>query len=195
MEPPRHPIGEYVEETEPSPARRAQWIDVLEAAPRRLRRATAGLSDTQLDAKYRNWTIRQIVHHLADSHMQSYARFKWALTENRPTIKPYDETAMVRAGGFDHRRRRGVARPDRRTARRAGSCSCEASSTTTSRRTFHHPETGRSPRLDEVLGYYAWHARHHTGQIVWLRNVTNSPNRTEFADRNDSRPIPLAGPA
>src|SRR5579859_5990224 len=65
---------------------------VIEAAPTAaLRAAVAGLSEDQLDTRYRNWTIRQIVHHLADSHVHSYLRFKWALTEERPTIKPYDE--------------------------------------------------------------------------------------------------------
>src|SRR5204862_5683097 len=73
------------------PQRRGELITVLEAAPAALRGAVAGLSEGQLDTRYRNWTIRQIVHHLAASHVNSYVRFKWALTEERPTIKAYDE--------------------------------------------------------------------------------------------------------
>lgn len=168
MEAPSFPIGGYVLEAEPSPARRGEWIAGLDEAPAGLRRAVAGLSGEQLDAKSCNWTIRQIVHHLAGSHMQSYARFKWALTEDRPTIKPCDETrwaelADARTGDVES----SLALIDALHARWVALL--RSLSDDDFARTFHHPETGRSPGLDEVLGYYAWHARRHTGQAVWLR--------------------------
>src|SRR3954453_19066346 len=91
MAAPQYPAGPLEPEDENGPQRRAELIAVLEGAPAALRRAVAGLSAGQLDTRYRNWTVRQIVHHLADSHVNSYIRFKWALTEETPTIKAYDE--------------------------------------------------------------------------------------------------------
>src|SRR5690242_20659773 len=94
MAAPQYPAGP-LEMDGHDPRRRGEFIAVLEGAPAALRRAVAGLSDAQLDTRYRNWTVRQIVHHLADSHVNSYVRFKWALTEERPTIKAYDENRWV----------------------------------------------------------------------------------------------------
>src|SRR5262245_26497757 len=91
MTPPQFPVGPYEPIAAPDDACRREWIAQIEEAPARLRAAVAGLTDAQLDTPYKHWTIRQIVHHLADSHANSYIRFKLALTEERPTIKPYDE--------------------------------------------------------------------------------------------------------
>src|SRR6266849_3847394 len=91
MNPPQNPAGEFAPEDNYGPDRRDEFIAALANAPAALRQAVAGLSEEQLDTPYKNWTIRQIVHHLADSHVNSYVRFKWTLTEERPTIKPYDE--------------------------------------------------------------------------------------------------------
>src|SRR6516165_6885054 len=88
---PQNPAGEFVAEENLTPEQRGQFIATIEAAPVVLRQTVANLSESQLDTRYRNWTIRQIVHHLADSHVNSYVRFKWTLTEDRPTIKAYDE--------------------------------------------------------------------------------------------------------
>src|SRR5690349_17058535 len=76
-----------------TPVEREQWIAAIEEVPSRLKAAVAGLTDSQLDTPYRpgGWTVRQVVHHLADSHVNSYVRFRLALTEHEPTIKPYDE--------------------------------------------------------------------------------------------------------
>src|SRR5207237_759931 len=84
--PPQNPAGPYVPEVGYGPERRAELVAVIGEAPAKLRELIGGLGDEQLDVPYRNWTIRQIVHHLADSHVNSYVRFKWALTEDRPTI-------------------------------------------------------------------------------------------------------------
>src|SRR5881628_2222917 len=95
MEAPQNPAGAFVPEENFSTHQRGQFVTVIEAAPAALRKAIAGLSEEQLDTRYRNWTIRQIVHHLADSHVNSYIRFKWALTEEQPTIKAYYEDRWV----------------------------------------------------------------------------------------------------
>src|SRR5579859_1506858 len=91
MTAPQYPVGPFVPDDATRVPRRQELITVLADAPVALRAAVAGLTDAQLDTRYRNWTIRQIVHHIADSHVNSYIRFKWALTEERPTIKAYDE--------------------------------------------------------------------------------------------------------
>jgi len=88
MDPPQNPAGEYVAKTGYSQERRDELIAIIEQAPGALRQAVAGLDDRQLDTRYRNWTIRQIVHHLADSHVHCYVRCKWTITEDLPTIKP-----------------------------------------------------------------------------------------------------------
>src|SRR6266851_1309500 len=91
VEAPQSPAGAFALEENYGPQRRDQLIAVIEAAPSSLRNAVTGLSEGQFDTRYRNWTIRQIVHHMADSHVNSYIRFKWTLTEELPTIKAYDE--------------------------------------------------------------------------------------------------------
>ena len=91
-EPPEFPAGPFAPDGTHDNRRLAGWIDEIQRAPARLSQLVSGLSGEQLDTTYRNWTIRQLVHHLADSHLHSYARFKLALTEEQPTIKPYDES-------------------------------------------------------------------------------------------------------
>src|SRR5262245_60129247 len=88
-----YPIGKFDWTTIPAPAMRPELIDQIAAAPARMREAVAGLDDSQLDTPYRpgGWTVRQVVHHVADSHINSYIRLRLALTEQNPTIKPYDE--------------------------------------------------------------------------------------------------------
>ena len=141
---------------------------VIEACPGALRRAVAGLSDAQLDTRYRNWTIRQIVHHLADSHVNSYIRFKWALTEDLPTIKAYDEG---RWAALEDSRTGDIQAPlalleglHARWVQLLRSMTDEQFG-----RSFLHPETRKTVSLNAALCYYAWHCRHHTAQITWLR--------------------------
>src|SRR5215471_7525532 len=161
MEAPQTPAGAFAPETGYGPRRRAEFIAVIEAAPAALRQAVAGLSEGQLDTRYRNWTVRQIVHHLADSHVNSYVRFKWALTEDRPTIKAYDEG---RWAALEDSRTGGISAPlalleglHARWVQLLWSLTDEQFA-----RTFTHPETGQSVSLAAALGYYAWHCRHHT---------------------------------
>src|SRR5262245_6198158 len=90
--PPEFPVGPYIAEPNPTAVRRGEWIAEIKALPATVARLVTGLSEERLETKYRNWSVRQIVHHLADSHMNASVRFRLALTEDLPTIKPYDET-------------------------------------------------------------------------------------------------------
>ncbi len=171
MEDPRYPIGRFRYSAKLDPESRARCIAEIAAAPGHLRAAVADLMPTQLDTRYREggWTVRQVVHHVPDSHLNAYTRFKLALTEDEPTIKPYDEArwaelADVRAAPVEtsltlleclHRRWVLLLR--------------ELTAADLSRR-FKHPEQGRSIELDEVLAMYAWHGRHHVAQIASLRD-------------------------
>ena len=165
---PANPAGPYVPDERYSDARCREFIAVLEQAPAALRAAVAGLTDVQLDTRYRNWTVRQIVHHIADSHVNSYIRFKWALTEERPTIKAYDEG---RWAALEDSRTGDVEAPlalleglHARWVQLLRTMSSEQFA-----RGFVHPETGGMISLAEALASYAWHSRHHTAQIVWVR--------------------------
>ena len=168
MTAPQYPAGPLELEDHYSPERRAEFVAVLEGAPAALRRAVAGLSDGQLDTRYRNWTVRQIVHHLADSHVNSYVRFKWALTEERPTIKAYDEDRWV---ALADARAGDVAAPlallESLHARWVQLLRVMTEEQFA--RAFHHPQSGEVVSLNAALCYYEWHCRHHTGQITWLR--------------------------
>ncbi len=168
MNAPQYPAGPFVPDEHSNAQRRQEAIAVLEQAPAALRSAVAGLNDTQLNTRYRNWTIRQIVHHLADSHVNAYVRFKLALTEERPTIKPYDEGRWV---ALDDSRSGSIAAPLALLEGLHASwvqllrCLTEEQYT----RSYFHPEMGEQVPLFQALNSYAWHCRHHTGQILWLR--------------------------
>jgi hypothetical protein len=149
---------------------RRQLIDQIDQAPAQLRQAVAGLTEEQIDTPYRpgGWTVRQVVHHLPDSHMNAYGRFRLALTEDEPTIKPYDQE-------------RWAALEDARTAPAELSLSLleplhrrlvlllRSLRPEDFARTFRHPEMG-VVTLDRLLGMYAWHGRHHIAHITSLRD-------------------------
>jgi uncharacterized damage-inducible protein DinB len=168
VEAPQYPAGPHAPEGDYGSSRRAQLIEAIANAPAALRAAVSGLTATQLETRYRNWTIRQIVHHIADSHLNAYIRFKLALTEDRPTIKPYNEGLWVgladtKTGDIqptldllEALHARWVTLLRGLTAEQFG-------------RAYFHPEAGASVRLSEALSEYAWHGRHHTGQVLWLR--------------------------
>ena len=168
MEAPQNPAGTYIPEVNYGPDRRAEFIAVIESAPRDLRKAVTGLTESQLDTRYRNWSIRQIVHHLADSHANSYLRFKWTLTEEQPTIKPYDEGRWAALNdSLLGNIQAALALMDGlhlKWVQLLRSMTDEQFS-----RTFFHPETKQVVGLNSILSYYAWHCRHHTAQINWLR--------------------------
>jgi DinB superfamily len=148
---------------------RVAHLETLRMLPERLRAAVGGLSDPQLDTPYRpeGWTLRQVVHHVADSHANCYIRFKLALTEDWPTIKPYDEVAWANLS--DSRRlpvEVSLAMLEALHGRWV------ALLETMSEEDFHkgylHPEQGRQ-NLAKALALYDWHSRHHTSHITSLR--------------------------
>ncbi len=165
---PQYPVGKFTVEENLSDARRSELIGQIAEAPGKLREALKGLEAKQLDTPYRDsgWTVRQVAHHLADSHMNAYVRFKLALTEDFPTIKPYDqklwaETADTRAPVeasvelLDALHQRWVA-----LLKSMGAADFK--------RRLKHPELGEVV-LEKYLGMYAWHSRHHVAHITSLR--------------------------
>lgn len=165
----RYPIGTFTWSGSQTTTERSRRIDEIAATPGGMRKAVAGLSAAQLETPYRDggWTVRQVVHHVPDSHMNSYIRFRLALTEDEPTIKPYDEaqwaelidarTAPIEASlnlleGLHERWTlllRSLAPDD-------------------VKRRFQHPELG-VVTIDQYIALYAWHGAHHIAHITALR--------------------------
>ena len=173
MEDPRFPIGPCPRDSDLTPEKRRDWTAKIAATPQQMRAAVAGLSAEQLDTPYREggWTVRQLVHHVPDSHLNAYTRFRLALTENEPTIKPYDQEAWAEL-------------PDSRTApiepslallealHQRWAALLESLTDGHFNRRFRHPEIGLVT-LGEVLGMYAWHGPHHVAHITELRKRQN----------------------
>jgi len=166
---PRYPIGKFELPKDVTPALRQAAIDDLAGTPARVRAAVAGLSDAQLETPYREggWTVRQVIHHLADSHMNAYIRLRFALTENQPTIKPYDENTWA---NLEDARSAPVEVSLRlleplheRWVRLLRSVKTEEYA-----RTLVHPEHGVK-NVDWLLFLYSWHGKHHTAHITQLR--------------------------
>ncbi len=169
MKPPDNPTGELTAADAYDASLKSELIEAVRRAPAELRRATAGLGEAQLDTRYKNWTIRQITHHIADSHVHSYIRFKWTLTEENPTIKAYEEGDWVLLADCAT----GDVEPSLCLIEGLHAKWVQLLESMTAdqfARTFVHPQTGETVTLWAALNYYPWHARHHTGQILWLRN-------------------------
>jgi len=165
----RYPIGPFRPPAASVPSIRAAHIETLRLLPERMRAAVAGLNDAQLDTPYRDggWTVRQVVHHLADSHANAYVRFKLALTEDWPTIKPYDEAAWARLPDSKMPIEPSLEFLDGLHQRLVGIL--ESLSDEDFQRGFNHPERGRMT-LANNLALYDWHSRHHTAHITSLRS-------------------------
>ncbi len=161
----RYPVGRF--DASASGSRKDQ-IEVLRQLPDTLRAAVAGLSDSQLDTPYREggWTVRQVVHHVADSHANSYIRIKLALTEDNPTIKPYDEAAWAELSDSKLPIDVSLALTAAVHARLVSVL--ESMTDADFEKTFRHPERG-TVTLGNNLAMYAWHSRHHTAHITRLR--------------------------
>jgi uncharacterized damage-inducible protein DinB len=165
----RYPIGPFKFDGGISADGRRRLIDEIEQAPAKLRAAVHGLSAEQLDTPYRSggWTVRQLVHHLPDSHVNAYTRFKLALTEQEPVIKPYEQDRWAELS-------------DARTApvelslalleslHRRWVLLLRSLTAADFARTFKHPEMG-VVSLDKNLALYAWHGKHHVAHITALR--------------------------
>ncbi len=165
----QYPIGKFQLPEKMSDQDRQTFIGQIEVAPAQLWSAVVGLSEEQLDTPYREggWMVRQVVHHLADSHMNAFVRFKLAMTEDQPAIKTYDQN-------------RWAELPDAKAAPVVVSLSLldsvhkrfvtllRSMSPTDFARTMNHPEQG-IVTLDRYLSLYAWHGRHHVAHITSLR--------------------------
>jgi hypothetical protein len=165
----RYPVGKFARPTAYSGADRQTFIDTIAALPQNIAAAVQGLSDVQLDTPYRpdGWTVRQVVHHVADSHINAYCRLRFALAENEPTIKPYDEDAWANLA--DARSLPVAPSLTLLDALHTRWVSLLRSLTPEQfERVFHHPESGKQT-IDAMLALYAWHGRHHTAHITELR--------------------------
>jgi hypothetical protein len=161
----RYPVGRF---DASAAGTRAEQIETLRRLPGRLRAAVHGLDDHQLNTPYRDggWTVRQVVHHVADSHMNSYIRIKLALTEDSPTITAYDEAAWARLPDSGMPVEVSLALTGAVHARLVALL--EAMSEADFEKSFQHPERG-PVTLAGNLALYDWHSRHHTAHITRLR--------------------------
>lgn len=165
----RYPVGKFTFPETVSDADRALYLDQIEVTPRKLREAVEGLDEAQLATPYRpgGWTIRQLVHHIPDSHMNSYSRFKLALTEDVPVIKAYDEAEWARlADSTDTPVGVSLALLDALHARWI--VLLRSLDRAALARTFQHPEIG-VVSVAQNIALYAWHGRHHVAHITSLR--------------------------
>ena len=164
----RYPVGEFEKPSEVSAEKRAEFIQAIRDLPQKLAEAVAGLTDEQLDTPYRpeGWTVRQTVHHVADSHINSLTRFKLALTEDKPTIRPYFEDRWAKlADSFlpvDVWLRIIEGLHERWVVL------LESLTDEDFRRPLIHPDSG-DWTIDQFLALYEWHGRHHTAHITSLR--------------------------
>jgi len=165
----RYPVGKFKWAGSSTEAERNEHIHNIEQTPPRLRAAVAGLSGEQLDTPYRpdGWTVRQVVHHLADSHMNAYVRYRLALTEDEPTIKPYNEAQWAelidaKTAPIEVSLLLLESLHDRWVTLLKSLAPSDWS------RTFRHPELG-VVSLEKNLALYSWHGRHHVAHITSLR--------------------------
>lgn len=161
----KYPIGHAQIPTSISEKLLVEWIAILEALPSRLRVLTKDLTDDQLDTPYRpeGWTVRQLIHHISDSHHNSYIRFKWALSEDNPMIKAYDEKGWAQLPDMDEplewslRHLEVVHHKLVVLLRKLSNDDFE--------RTFIHPDGNKTVTLRQNVGQYAWHSNHHYAHI------------------------------
>ena len=170
MSDPRYPIGKFSYTGPLTAEQKLKCLSDIEQTPARLRAALRGLSDQQLDTPYRDggWTLRQVAHHVPDSHMNAYIRFKLALTEELPLIKPYNEAKFAELGDvrtapiepslalLENLHKRWVL-----LLRTLGPAEWA--------RQFRHPEWDKPISLDDTLALYAWHGKHHVAHITGLK--------------------------
>ena len=165
----RYPVGNFQPPAMMTDALRREYIETIAAMPAKLRAAVAGLNPQQLETPYRpgGWTVRQVVHHLADSHMNAFCRVKLALTEEQPTIKPYNEARWAELAdttAVAHE----VSLQLLDALHQRWTTLLRALKPADFGRTLSHPERGLMT-LDDVVALYAWHSRHHVGHITALR--------------------------
>ncbi len=162
----KYPIGKFKVPDVITKEQRDQWITILENLPTKYSELVTSLSETQLETPYRpgGWTVRQTMHHVSDSHHNSYIRFKWALTEENPVIKPYNEKEWAQL--FDTRTAPVALSLAHLTAVHAKLVYLLKGLTEAQlQRTFVHPDGNESSTLEANIGRYAWHGSHHLAHI------------------------------
>lgn len=165
----RYPVGKFVRANALTPEQRTAAFRTLAGTPANLRAAINGLTDRQLDTPYRpdGWSVRQVVHHMADSHMNALVRLKLGLTEETPTIKPYDEAKWAE---LDDSRSNVADSVQLLTALHARWVYLlERMKPEQFARKINHPEGKEPMSLDTLLALYEWHSRHHVAHITELR--------------------------
>lgn len=167
----RFPVGKFVRPESLAPEQRKEAIRTIAEAPAKLRAALKGLDEKQLDTPYRpdGWSVRQVVHHLADSHMNALTRLKLGLTEDVPTIKPYDEAKWAELeDGRSRLVNESLQMIEGLHARWA--YLLERMRPEQFERKINHPEWKTPMSLDTLLALYEWHSRHHVAHITALRS-------------------------
>jgi uncharacterized damage-inducible protein DinB len=164
----RYPIGAFADSKDRSPERRLELIRQIQNLPAELRAACAGLGDAQLDLPYREggWTVRQVIHHLADASLHGYTRMKFGALEDSPTILPYDENAWVTTADAHGPIEPSLALLQALHMRWA--MFLRALTPADFDRVFQHPACGATP-LAAALELYAWHGRHHVAHVLGAR--------------------------
>ncbi|MGD8747702.1 MAG: putative metal-dependent hydrolase [Balneolaceae bacterium] len=168
----RYPLGKYQSKKDATPRDVAKWINEIEKLPAGLRESVSSLTEDQLDTPYRQggWTVRQLIHHIADSHINSYVRFKWALTLNRPTIKAYEQDLWAQLPDSQLPVEVSLKVLDGLHERWA--YLLKALNEQQLNRELVHPESG-TLTVKSMIGLYAWHGKHHLAHITSLKKRKN----------------------
>lgn len=169
MEDLRYPIGKFAAQESHTSEDLNNFIQRIQSLPNRLESASKDLTDSQLDTPYRDggWTVRQVIHHIADSHMNAYIRVKWMLTESTPLIKAYDEKAWAQTGETLAAPAISISLLQSLHAKW-----CVLLRTLTHdqlQKQFIHPDTRKHVALHNLIGMYAWHGDHHLAHIAELK--------------------------
>jgi hypothetical protein len=165
----KFPIGEFKNHEDLTATLLLKYLKVLKQFPLKLRQETINLNSLQLDTRYREegWTIRQVVHHCADSHMNCFIRFKLAVTEHRPIIRPYNEALWAELG--DSKMPINPALTMLNGIHQRWIALLRSYPMDIYKNSFYHPEQEREITLGDALGYYAWHCEHHLAHIKKLK--------------------------
>lgn len=168
------PIGEFQAPDSIDSTQIKIWIDEIEALPEQMAAAVTGMSEEQLDTPYRpeGWTVRQVIHHVPDSHIGSYCRFHWALTEDNPIIKAYDEKAFAELS-YHNALPIETSLTLLKAIHARWVVLLRNMTTEELEKTFLHPETKEVNVLKNVIGMYAWHGKHHLEHILALKRRMN----------------------